>query len=216
VKSSSSSIGSWILAVISAVSLPAFAGTRITFEDQAVVAHVTPGANTAWYSVIHDWRGYRLKMIRRAAMLVDHDGDGIVRMGLDEARERRSLFVVVDLTSGDYAVAASAGIKFHRKALPPGAFHSRSSSQTAKVNQENEEFLVFLLVRPGVGAWVSTVDDGSPLDGDRSIDGNIAALLEAMSPMGQSPGPPENFLRNDVVIAIAPETLHLFDGRFVN
>jgi hypothetical protein len=215
-KSTVLSIRLWIVTVAFAFSLPAFAKTVITFEDKAVVARVTPGASTAWYSVIHHWKGYRLTISRHSTMLVDEDRDGVVRMALDGRPLNRALFIVVDLTNGDHAIAAPDHVKFRRKTLPPAAFHSRSSSKSARVVQEKEQLLVFFLARPGVGAWVSTVEDGSPADGDANSDGNVSALLESMKPVGLSPEAPFDLLRNDIVIAIAPRTLDVFDGRFVN
>lgn len=203
------------LAVLFGASLPAFSKTTITFEDRAVVAHVTPGASTAWYSVIHRWTGYRQKISRRASILVDGDGDGIVRMALSEPLYR-SVFVVVDLSNGDRAVEAPPGIKFRHKPLPPSAFRSRGGSEAARILHGPETWMVFWIIRPGVGAWVATVDDGSPADGDASTDGNVSALLEKMRPVGQSPPAPDDFRRDDIVVAIAPETLDVFDGRFVN
>jgi hypothetical protein len=202
-----------IIATVVSLTPSAFAKATITFENRAVVARVTPGASTAWYSVIHDGTGFGMKVIRRAFILQDEDRDGIVRVELSDDTVRRSVFMVVDLSNGERAIEAPPGIRFRLRPLPPSAFVSRGSPRSAAVLNGSDALTVFWFVRPGVGAWVATVEDGSVGDGDGIVDGNVSALLARFVPVGSSPGPPNEFSRDDIVVAIAPLTLDIFEGR---
>lgn len=200
------------IAISLCLASSAAAKTTITFEEQAVVATVTPGAKTAWFAVVHEWKGYGLRLVERATLLADDDRDGIVRLNLGRSAARESVWMVVDLASGDSAVEAPPGMKLHRRPLPAAALHSRASDRAAHVAHK-ATFSIVWLVRPGVGAWMSAIDDGNASDGDGTFDGSVEAALERMTPVGDSPAPPDDFRRDDVVAAIAPLTLEIFDGR---
>jgi len=200
------------IAIALCVASSAAAKTTITFEEQAVVATVTPGAKTAWFAVVHEWKGYGLRLVERAVLLDDDDRDGVVRLTLQKRVARDSVWMVVDLGNGDSAIEAPPGMKLQRRPLPAAALNSRASGRAAHVVHK-EAFSIVWVVRPGVGAWTSIVDDGNAGDGDGTFDGSVEAALERMTPVGDSPAPPDDFRRDDVVAAIAPMTLEIFDGR---
>ena len=193
--------------------MPVLAKTVVTFEEGVVVARVTPGASTAWFGAAHQWKGYRLRVHEYVSVLADDDRDGIVRFRLP-AGSQRSVWTVVDLANGDYAVEASPGSRLYRRPLPPSAFHARGNGQRAGV-VHGEEVALFWLIRPGVGAWMARVDDGSAADGDAAFDGHVAALLDSMTAVGASPPPPDDFVNGDIVIGLAPVSLAVVDGKAV-
>jgi hypothetical protein len=200
----------FVLSITAAFS--AFATPTITFEEQAVVAAVTPGASTAWYAVVHEWDGYRLRVVDRATVYTDTDNDGVIRLTLDEPLFPDAVWMVVDLSTGDYAVAAPAGIPLHRLTLPQEAMTWASGNTSAKLVRPQESMIVWL-VRPGVGAWCAVIDDGTESDGDTALDGYVSAVADALQPVGSSPAAPTDFLDGDILAAVAPRTLQLADVR---
>jgi hypothetical protein len=193
--------------------LPASAKTAITFEETAVVARVTPGANTAWFAIVHDRDGYRPRIVNRAFLLEDGDGDGVVRFHVERAA-LPALWMVVDLTSGDHAIGNPQQDKLRRRQLPPAALRAPSSAGSAHVFRRMTSAVLWV-ARPGVGAWVSFVEDGSEQDADHSFDGNVTAAIEKMVPLGASPHAPGDLLRNDIVAIVDPYALDVFDTRVV-
>jgi hypothetical protein len=200
------------LAALCILSLPVLADPVITFEEQAVVAQVTPGATTAWFSVVHEWQGYRLKIFDRAQLLADEDGDGIVRMELSGPSKRNSVWMVTDLASGEYAFAVPEGCTLKREPLPPDsvhfAFHSVNSSLTV-----SDDSVIVWLVRPGTGAWIVPVDDGATSDFDSLTDGIVTASSAQLQPVGETLASNLNFTTGDIVVAIDPMTLKVLDLR---
>lgn len=96
-----------IAAILFAVSLPLFAGQPVLrFEERAVLARVTAGATTVWFAVHHGSDGQRLRIAELSALMSDEDRDGEIRYPIDGIQ--RSVWMVVDLESGEYHIAAPA------------------------------------------------------------------------------------------------------------
>ena len=199
-----------LLAVCMGNAATALATTRIAFEEHAIVASVTARAQTAWFAVAQQWGPYRPRLIDRRFLLIDEDGDGIVRAEVSDLRQRLAIWMVVDLTNGSYAIATPPGLSLQRKSLHPSSFTGKSKGR-AHLRQPETVLLVWF-VRPGVGAWTAALEDGSAQDGDATYDGNISVLLDQMTPVGQSPPPPDDFERGDIVAAISPVTLTVYDA----
>lgn len=185
----------------------------ITFEEKAVVAQVTPGSSTAWFLIAQEPTGRGTKLIHRADIYVDDDRDGIVRVTLKDSVIHSSVWIVVDLENGEHAVAAPAGPPLRRK-LSPTALRARGNGKSARILQR-ELLTVIMVARPGVGAWIAKIEDGTTADGDAAPDGEITALLEKLKPIGKSPAPPDDFQRDDVVVLANPLTLAIYDGKVV-
>ena len=201
----------WLVAVLFCLTTSVAANTNVSFEASAVVARVTPGARTAWFSVEHLRRGYRHTIVDRALILADEDRDGVVRLTLDEPSSR-SVWMIVDLSNGRYAIASPGDRPPHRRPLRPAAVRARTETAAARVLQPLASSIVWF-VRPGVGAWVAMVDDGSQDDADAAVNGEIAAQLSRMTPVDNSPPPPEDVQRDDVVVIIEPQELYVFEMR---
>ena len=202
-----------LVAVLVCLATPAAANTDIEFEQSAVVARVTPGARTAWFSVEHLRNGYRRTIVDRALILADEDRDGVIRLALDRPPSR-SVWMVVDLSNGRYTIASPDGRPPHRRPLPPAAVRARTEAAAARVLQPLAPSIVWF-VRPGVGAWVAAVDDGSQEDADGAVNGEIAARLSGMTPVDSSPPPPGDVQRDDIVVIAEPLELYVFEMRVV-
>lgn len=188
---------------------------RITFEEKAVVARVTPGATSAWFGIAHEWDRIGRKVVRRAFLVADDDRDGIVRVDVPNGLPPASFWMVVDLSSGEHAIAAPDGrAGLNRRQIPPGALHAKNAGANARLLQDYRVMTVFI-ARPGVGAWFGQVEDGSAADGDGKTDGNVTALLERLAPVGSSPPAPDDLSRDDIVAYAEPMTLAVFDTKVV-
>ena len=199
--------------LIAAPQVLAKDGVTITFEGTSVVAHVNAGAQTAWFSIAHtsDSRG-GMMLVNRAFLRGDDDGDGRVQLILEEAPPSSSLWMVVDLKSGDYAIETVTRNPPRRRALTPAMVRpSDPSGGRARFLDDHARATVFV-VRPGVGAWVGKIHDGSPEDADGAVDGHLAAQIAKFVAVGNSPPAPDDFLRGDVVALVEPLTLAVTDG----
>jgi hypothetical protein len=205
-----------VLAFLIAVSLPALAknGVTITFEETAVVARVTPGASTAWFSIAHEYDHTGLRMMNGSFIIADDDRDGVVRLPLNRPASATSFWMVVDMSTGEHAIESPGPSPVRRRHLPPSAIHAKGNGAKARVLQGDSLVTVFV-ARPGVGAWVGRVKDGSHDDGDGLLDGQATALFEKLTPVGNSPPAPDDFQRDDVVAFVEPLTLSIVDGRVV-
>lgn len=205
-----------LLMLAIAGTMSAFAKTpvAIAVEGNSVVAHVATGANTAWFSIAKEPTGNGDRLTDRAFLLNDDDRDGIVRFTLSRPPVLTSLWMVVDLESGEYSIVAPPGAPLRRRSMPPSALVSRGNSKSARLLQR-ELLTVFFVARPGVGAWVARIEDGSAADGDSMPDGRATVLLEKMMPVGNSPAAPNDLQHDDIVAFANPRTLAVYDVRVV-
>lgn len=206
-----------VLLALVFLAAPGLAKDAVTieFDGPVVVARVTPGASTAWFSVAHEYPNVGMKLIPRALILSDEDSDGEVRLTLDRAPSRMSFWMVVDMSSGEHAIASPEnGLLLRREQLPPGALHARGEGKTARMLHQYSRMII-CVVRPGKGAWFGKLRDGMPGDGDGTVNGRVLASLDTLAPIGDSPSAPDDFLRGDIVAFADPISLTVFDGRIV-
>jgi hypothetical protein len=149
----------------------------ITFQKTVVaVAGITPKGQALLFGVAREIAADDVAtLVRRSQVLTDDDGDGTVSLDLGEEVPFRSLWVAVDLATGQVTAAAPAGYPL-RLVSWRGQGIVRSSARADRV-EDACTFAEVLLVRPGVGAWQLTVGDGSSSDDDGAADGRIAAAL---------------------------------------
>jgi hypothetical protein len=201
-----------VLASCLGFSLPLAAAPLLSFDETGVTAQVTPGATTALFGITHEWGPYRLRTFERAFMLEDADEDGVVHADLAHADQFNGVWMAVDMVTGERVVEATGEQAIQRDELAPEAFLPAGVGTVASVNQ-SETFAITWFVRPGVGVWTATVEDGAVGDGDALSNGNISATLDHMSAVGSSPEPPDDFRAGDIVAVVAPMTLKISDGR---
>jgi hypothetical protein len=124
----------------------------------------------------------------------------------------RSVWMVVDLESGDADVASPEKKRLRRRPLPASALRGRGNGPSASLLQDMTSAVVWF-VRPGVGAWVGVIDDGSPQDEDRTVNGRVTAMLKSLIPLGDSPETPDDTKRDDVIAIVDPVELDILDVR---
>jgi hypothetical protein len=174
---------------------------EITFEPGAVVARgITSKGQAVWFSVAREISRRSIHVVPRHAVEVDDDGDGAVRLELEQEVPLRSIWFVVDLATGETAVATPEGFPLLEMDLPGKAI-------PAALNRLDLErrFAYLLLVRPGVGAWQLRIGDGGESDEDGEPDGTLRAALSSLAPLQEGgPPAPERFSPRDVLLVIDP------------
>ncbi len=201
-----------MLLIFVAASAAAFADPILTFEAQAVVAQVTPGASTAWFAVVADSGAYTQRTSEYARILLDADNDGIVRFELDVPRPV-AVWLVVDMSNGQRTIGAPAGVTLNRTALPSSALKHAGVNALAEVAVQDETLAVCWVVRPSAGAWRMTVEDGAIEDSDGLSDGSVSSALVGLQAVDQSPGPPDDFATGDIIVTVALDGLAIADLR---
>jgi len=198
-----------LLPAVVAVQAQAPKPPQIRFEPQAVVAEgISPGKKVVFFSIAREVSGYATTTVHRQEILSDADGKGIVRFELGREVPFKSVWFAVDLDTGQFAVAAPEGFPLREVPFPARAI-------PAALNRlELQRSLVeVVLVRPAVGAWAVRVGDGGALDEDREADGTLRAALSNLTPLGESPAPPERLRPDDLLLVIDPQTLVYLTAR---
>jgi hypothetical protein len=181
----------------------------LTFQKSAVtVAGVSPRGQAVLFGEAREIAEDDVAtLVRRSQVLTDDDGDGTVTLDLGRDVPFRSVWVAVDLATGQVAVAAPEGYPLRRVSWR-GVGIARGNSHSDRV-EDARTFAEVLLVRPGVGAWQLTVGDGSEGDDDGAADGKIAVALDHMTPVAGTAPPPVRFDPRDVVVLIDPNRMEL-------
>jgi hypothetical protein len=199
----------------------ASAAMTIAFEKEAVlVSGLEPGAEVAWLSLASEPQRYYVRDTRREGIERDDDGDGTVEILLDGEVPPRSVWGIVDLSTGLFEWGAPEGFDLQKLAVP-GEGAGRDNQGRLNRLLAHRVGVEALWVRPGKGpgpgggkgVWALTVFDGSPGDRDGAADGGVAAALDEARPLGESPPPPEQMLPGDVVLVVDPRTYQVFSVR---
>jgi hypothetical protein len=185
------------------------AAPAITFQKTAVtVAGVSPHGKAVLFGEAREIAEDDVAtLVRRSQVLTDDDGDGTVNFDLGRDVPFRSVWVAVDLATGQVAAAAPEGYPLRRVDWH-GVGIVRGNGHSDRV-EDARTFAEVLLVRPGAGAWQLTLGDGSEGDDDGVADGKIAAALDHMTAVAGTDPPPTRFDPKDVVVLIDPNRMEL-------
>jgi hypothetical protein len=182
---------------------------RLALEADAVVASgVTANGQVALLGVTREIGPDNFPVVKRhLEVLVDDDGDGIVRYPVAPGIPLRSVWAVVDMASGDSDTAAPQAFGTRRVSPRGRGLQRRHDGRDALEDQRT--LVELLVVRPKAGAWALRVSDGNESDGDGRVDGRLEGILDRMEPLAASPEPPSVFQREDVVLALDPAAMEI-------
>ena len=164
-----------------------------------------------FFSIAREVSGYATTTVHRQDILPDADADGIVRFELGRDVPFKSVWFAVDLATGELAVAAPEG--FPLREVP---FPARAIPALLNRIDLDRPLVEIVLVRPSVGAWAVRVGDGGDKDEDREADGTLRAALSALTPLGDSPPPPERLRASDLLLVIDPQRLDVLIARLAS
>jgi hypothetical protein len=180
------------------------ANVKLTFERASVVAEgVTEGGDVVWFAVLHDPQRYHERTLELATIVKDTDRDGVVRLDLKRDIPRESLWVVVDLSSGKRAIEQPLGTKI-RVAKIPEPRYVKGNGNAASSVMADYDFVHLWLIRPSVGAWTLTVEDGGRGDADRTANDAVLGELDAFQPVDGLAPPPVDLMKGDLLFAVDP------------
>jgi hypothetical protein len=181
---------------------------EITFQDQAVVAGgLTPGKPVVWFSV-----EYRLDAEYSSDLTQRYEvgtaaADGTAHLDLPRPPAPRSYWVAVDLGTGAYSLATPNNYRIAKAPSPPTLDTTAAAQSDALV--ETRQYVMGLLVRPGVGAWAFGASDGNSVDQDEEVNGHLRIALDRLTPLTGSPAAPEKAAPNDLWLVIDPLTMQI-------
>lgn len=181
------------------------AAPRIAFSPSGATAEgIQRGGEAVWFvHAVGDFSGMA-RMSRIVRVVADEDRDGIV--ALDAELPASSVWAVVDLATGEYAVARPEGALPLRELTEHGSGWGNGSGHL----DFNVSEVDVLLVRPGSGVWELQCQQGGARDGDGLANNNLRVRLSDMKKLhGSGPTPPVALPR-DLVIAVHPRRLLTF------
>jgi len=190
------------------LSLPLHAALSASFDGSTIhVAGMTPRGQVAVISVMREANG---KMITRLndtqQLLADPDGDGSVDYDLKRAVPPRSIWVVVDVASGESLITAPGDFPKRESALPSGFVKNVPADEFDTLIGENL-LLHVLWVRPGnggAGAWFLRAADGGSNDTDQKTNGRAVLSTAGFVPLGDSGKAPKKLKKGDVIVLLDP------------
>ena len=199
--------GSALFIVLAALTSAAL-GADIKFDNQGLtVTGLTPGGNVALCGVILQPLGYESRIVK-VAKIMSADAGGSVSYATPWID--RSVWAVVDITSGSFA---KGGSKHSRAKVTDTQQGSHPVGVGAARFASPGTYLVVMMVRPGGGVWALDVADGGPDDDDKTADSKVTVALNKLKPLGSGPAAPAVLAHGDALIAIDPYSLRAYTAQ---
>lgn len=210
------SLSLWVALSIVAPAL--HAAPEVVLGEQSLAAEgLTPDGRVVVFTLGKP-PGHFMPVTSRLDAMVRADATGAATLELPAPIAARSVWVVVDVESGEVALASPEGFPLRQVQFP-----GRGVGLSRRFLLDERRFLDVLVVRPAAavpagrdaaaesGAWGQSFGDGGEGDGDGELDGKIEAVLERLRPIGDSPAlRPDELRPGDVVVAVDPVTLEIY------
>jgi hypothetical protein len=111
----------------------------------------------------------------------------------------------IDVATGHWQTRTADPGRYRREDIPEGRFR-RNGAREVDLVMLPQESAMFVLVRPGMGAWVQTAGDGAGGDADAQSNGLITGDPAQMRPIGDSPAPPSKIKNKDLFLVLDPKS----------
>jgi len=195
-----------LIAMLALTAQSAAAALEIHFETNAV--RITGAARGGRIACMFVDRA-PLNTFSGSTVVADTDNDGEIRLVLPQPLSDRVVWAAVDLDTGEFAAATTAG------AITQLTFHGHSfrlnGGEIKQMESHDFQRLDFLLVRPRTGAWVLSGSDGGQGDSDGKENRTFVLDVGSLKPLLQAFGPPpKKFDKGDVVVIFDPSTSDVF------
>ena len=196
-------IGGAIQAGVAAPPTVTITASRIT------VTGVTPGAGVMFFGAGFEPMRDHAVVHRWSTVVTDTDLDGSVFYDLAPSVTWNALWIVADLSSGEYKVASTPGYPVMRASLPRQEFKRTVGGAVGRFAYSRPT-ADFLYVVPG-GAWTLLARDGEPTDSDLVADGATEVDLTQLQPVVNGELTPEAFVAGGTLFAIDTSRLDLME-----
>jgi len=177
--------------------LPAAAQLQVQYADKAVtITGASSNGDVAVYGISHvNYRGHEAITTQTSVEQADRGGTFTLQVTQPSFR---SVWLIVDLRSGEYVLSNPPG--YHpRQLLVPADGIDR---QGRFLGNESPTADIFV-ARRGVGAWHSRVSQGSTENTD-SRKSHVRISIDHLTPVGSTPAPSAVLTKGDVVMAFNP------------
>jgi hypothetical protein len=178
-------------------------------DGTAVLASgLSPGGRVAWVGVARERVGWtsRVSVWQAADAVADGAGQTVLDLGRD--LPVKSLWVVVDVTTGAFAAASPQEYPWLTEAPFPSAAASLASDRATLLSlRDDREELEVLVVRPKVGVWRATLRHDDP--GSEAEPG-VTLTASDLIPWGKPRAPLGRLGPGDLIVAIDPNRLEYF------
>jgi hypothetical protein len=131
------------------------------------------------------------------------DAVGAAQLAIDHPAFQ-SIWVVVDMTTGTYAVASPPGYVRKQMRVTPG-----TAADLGGVDL-NWPLLEVFFIRPSAGIWYGIVADGRAQDADKQANGKVRVDLRSMRPLESATGTLSHVQAGDVILCDDPNMLESF------
>ena len=199
--------GCWpLLFVLMFVASGAYANTtldiEVTFGTSTVTASgITPGGSALFFGSGRQKNGYDQTLIRVARSVTDDDHDGSVTFDLGKPVPATTIWVVVDMTDGRYALATPTEAVAEAVSLPGNVLRRSQNGATVDGFGYDHPTLELLYIQPGSGAWAWSAADGRALDRDGPNGVTLVNAADGKNVAGTS-GAPADFALGGTLVAV--------------
>ncbi|MEK6375973.1 MAG: hypothetical protein AABO58_25120 [Acidobacteriota bacterium] len=192
------------------------AALRIAVDRQAVtISNIPGGTAMVLFSCSRVPQARSISVKPEAIVLRDDDHDGVIRHAPADGIPLWSVWAAVNPDSGEVATGARAEYPFIVRSAGPDALRKDIEGELAAMAVELPR-ISLLLVRPGVGAWLTTTFDGKPDDRDGIANGHVKIdFNDTVAVQGKEKGP-KHVKKGDTIVAIDPAHLDVFIMRVEN
>jgi hypothetical protein len=188
-------------------ALPAWSQPELTLEQTGVSVSVTPGGSIALMGTLRSVSNGVSPLSFVGEVLTDDDADGWVSPELGFEVPWRSMWVAVELATGEVALGTPEGYRLRAVGLPED-LHPGAAALA-----HHADLATMMVVRPGQGAWLQHVNDGGSRDTDGEGNRSVAASLEGFEGLGPNPPGVLHALNpGDVVVMMNPLKMTLSVG----
>ena len=161
----------------------------VTFSGSTVqVSGVTPGGTVVFYGVAMLQINYSSAIGRFKTALTDDDQDGSVTYDIGQTIPPTSLWVVVDVTSGRYAIAGPARTVFAEADLQTTPYTRNAVTGAVDTFVAAYPTVEMVYILPGTGVWSLHSVAGGPVDHGSDSASTTVSIADAAPLVPQSTG----------------------------
>ena len=181
----------------------------IAFEARGVTAFgLTPGGSAALFMMSRQPDVFVTRMRQRSAMLTG-GADGTARYEGADAVVSSSVWAVIDVESGRYAIACPSGdCSPLQRTLSTASFFKNNAAGEAEGLDIPLEMADVFLVSPKSGVWHVMLGDGGDKDEDGMLDGKSRITIEKFAGFHTDAPAPKKLKKGDLLLCFQPMSLN--------